>query len=773
MKVKNKSTKFCYIWKIPTNSGIICYILGDESKPGGRNKAYENGSKVSENKDLRKNNKLTSIQITKNSDISRDHNVHKIIKCDFPHLLKWDGKVNEGILHTQEGFYFKDQSDIAANDAKICEIVSKICTGEIDVYRRIEDWSLRPYQQAKVEECLYKLTIHDKVLLHAAMRGGKSPMSLETAICKCYKKILVITPFPSAIGTFRNYTHKHLRMKGYNFYENDEIPNKNDKQFVKLVSFQKDWTPEFIKLIGEYDLIIVDETHNTSASYRSIMEVLPKIKHTKELHLSGTPFNDVLSNRFTKDQTVSLDIIDLMKISKNHPELHIYPTILNVKDVCNMSELKKQLEIYGKDDYEFMQWLKNNQVFSLKNIFENKSACMIFLMYISINQRDLIKTQTPFYFDTKLTNIYNHIAAYIPSVKGLKIAYECLKLIVKMPASSFSGYSLLSLAKDDNGTIDFSNDYDLRASELENECNKFMDENDKTIILTCNRLTTGVTLEKLNTILNFKKIDSAELYFQIMFRIMTYYLGKNEVNMFNFDSEYSVKIFKEFAAVRQENENLLTEKDALEEIFSCINYYKVLSGKTFEFEKVDPVKGYELFRDMPLSRDPNAVINLTIDNFTTIEQNELLESGLTSNSKNSVDIHKGKGGNNKPPTNSNNNLVVSSNNKKQNKEDKKFKKALVAILAEIAWIIIENNIENVNDLLIPLNIPNIVITKNLKSLYVKMISIRKGHWQTYINDLNYKKTKNYLELVKNLPVLNDTDKTTPEELREKMIEKVY
>ena len=52
MKTK-KSTKFVYIWKIPTTDGIICYIIGDEKTIGGRDRIYENGSKTSENKQLK------------------------------------------------------------------------------------------------------------------------------------------------------------------------------------------------------------------------------------------------------------------------------------------------------------------------------------------------------------------------------------------------------------------------------------------------------------------------------------------------------------------------------------------------------------------------------------------------------------------------------------------------------------------------------------------------------------------------------------------------
>ena len=769
--MKNKNLqKYVYVQKICTDDAI-CYIIGDESRKGGRDRLYKNGCKFSENKQLAKNEKLTSIEI-KDFTISRDYDVHAILRKDFNNELIYDGNVDKGILHTKEAFYFKDKKE---HDDRICEIVSKICTGEIDAYRRVEDWELRGYQKDTIAKCLNILATHNKVLIHLAMRGGKSIIALETARLFIeenytkYKKILIITPFPSAIETFRNYTLKHIRMKGYNFYGNNEIPKNNDTQFVKLVSFQKDWTVKFAKSLGEYNIVIVDETHNTSASWRSMNEVLPKIKHKKEIHLSGTPFNDILSKRFNKDQIVQLDIIDLMKISRAYPEMQIYPENINVKDVCNMEELRKQLENYGKDDKEFMAWLNNNQMFSLKDIFENAVACMTFLKYISIDQRKCLNT--PFYIDTQTENKYNHIIAYIPSVLGVKTAYKCLEQLTKTSESMFFGFKVKSLSKDDSNN---NYDYDLKTLELEDKCNKFMDENEKTLILSCCRLTTGVTLNKLNTILNFKSISSAELFFQIMFRIMTYYPGKNEVNMFNYDSEYTIKIFKEFATVCQENINALTETDALREIFTCINYYAVLKGKSFEFEKVDPIKGYELFRKLPLSCSVNEVIKYQIDDFTDNEINILINSGFTSSDNNSSIVHKGKGGNSKLPNNNNHNSNTNNSNSDNKDNDKKLKKALTAILNEVAWIIIINEIKNVDELLKDCNIPEKVNIIDFKESYInKMIKAKKGHWQTYINDLNYKKDKNYLELVKNLPKLDDhTDRTTPEVLRSKMIGKV-
>lgn len=781
------SKKTIYTWRIPEPEKTL-YIVGEESFAGGRNDEYEKGCKISRNDSLGKNVKLLEIQPSKESGISRDWDVHAILK-DKPYndIIGWDGLCGEGILNTEEAFYVKNQSLTKAEQDKLfCEAVSTILTKNKNAYMRTDDWSLRDYQKMKVDEARAKLRNEDEILMHVGMRGGKSVMALETARLfglelvidaqkeKSICRVLVITPFPSAIETFKGYTIHHKRMDGFNFYGNSEVPKKGDKKFVKLVSFQKEWDETLLKGIGDVDVIIVDETHHTSNSKRST-EILKKIFHKKIIHLSGTPLNDIFSGRFREEQIVRLDFIDLMKISKEHPESKIYPGKLNVYDVFNKEELKTHLYEYAKDNKAFLEWLDANQTFNLESIFEDEFACETFLKYISIDNRDI--GIGAFYFDPKK---FKHIISYIPSVKGVKIAYKCLTELTKNPESKFYGYKVLPVNEVDD--IEDEDVLPTNASDMEKAINDFMDENDRTIVLTCNRFTTGVTLARLDTIFNFRSPRSAEWFFQVMFRIMTYLEGKDEVSMFNFDSEYTIQIFKELAASRITPDK--TEKEVLEDTFKCINYYKSLKGQQFEFGLVDVDEGYELFRKLPLSHSPSAVVKYPISELTQDERDALLNSDFTTvpNGK-SLNIHEAPGGDQSPDGNKSNGNAGKPNsqtNKKattdkaKEKEEAKLNEKIVCIGNNVAWMIVNNKIVRVDELLDEANIPPIVVNWNLASVYNKLIGCMRGKWQQYIDDLNYRlRNKNYLDVVKNLPALSKTDKTTPETIRKEIIDEIH
>ena len=222
------SKKTIYVWKIPEPEKIL-YIVGEESFAGGRNDEYEKGCKISRNDSLGKNVKLLEMHPAKESGISRDWDVHAILK-DKPYndIIGWDGPCGEGILNTEEAFYVKNQSLTEAEQDKLfCEAVSTILIKDKNAYMRTDDWSLRDYQQMKVDEARAKLRKEDEILMHVGMRGGKSVMALETARLfglelvidaqkeKSSCRVLVITPFPSAIETFKGYTIHHKRMDGF------------------------------------------------------------------------------------------------------------------------------------------------------------------------------------------------------------------------------------------------------------------------------------------------------------------------------------------------------------------------------------------------------------------------------------------------------------------------------------------------------------------------------------------------------------------------------
>lgn len=126
------------------------------------------------------------------------------------------------------------------------------------------------------------------MLIHLSTRGGKCFVSLKSAQKVTQSKnILILTPYPSAIGSFREIIEQHVDFKGYRLFSKDDLSANTKEHFlsqnnVYFLSFQllgditKEKVQDFVKNV-DINTIIVDETHSTSATLRSekLLELKP------------------------------------------------------------------------------------------------------------------------------------------------------------------------------------------------------------------------------------------------------------------------------------------------------------------------------------------------------------------------------------------------------------------------------------------------------------------------------------------------------------------
>ena len=108
-----------------------------------------------------------------------------------------------------------------------------------------------------------------------------------------------------------------------------------------------------------------------------------------------------------------------------------------------------------------------------------------------------------------------NIIAFFSTTKQASVAAKALKKYYNGKVALISGADA---------------DKDLSHAD-EDKINNIFNKNDSTIVLTCGKLTTGVTIPKLDTVWYFKKSSSAEQFVQILFRTMTPCEGKNSVSM--------------------------------------------------------------------------------------------------------------------------------------------------------------------------------------------------------------------------------------------------
>ena len=688
-----------------------------------------------------------------------DKPIHRLLRSMFT----WAGNKSENPLNTNEAYIIKSSDEIDRMIETITDIVKNQKIGPDFFRSRCENltYSPRSYQQDIINKAQNALSVKDRVLVNLSTRGGKSFVSLN--ICKNIigkikvANILILTPFPAAEGSFEEVANLHKDFKGWKYVrlssktKADEFCDKN----IIFCSYQFYDEGKAIcqKLIQDmfFDVIVLDECHNTSDSERT-KKLLKTLNYGKLLYMSGTPFNDIYSGYFTKDEVVTFDFIDFIKFAKAHPDQIKLPN-LHIKNVCNVKMLENELTAMCPDVF------KDADAFDFPTIFSNDQHAEAFFTWLfrPVKSNPLI-VNTKRWFDL---NNQKRIIAFFSTTAQVDVAKKALEKLLP-------NYKVLSVSGED---VDFN-------SVDEKTINKSFEENENTVILTCGKLTTGVTLPKLDTIWYFKNTSSAEQFVQILFRTMTPCDGKTDATMYCFDSEASLKVVKEYATVRLDEMSTNISKGendtyqtVINDILSCINF-TYLTDK-YQWVDEDPDDYFEKLHKLPYSHSVVAAFQ-NFNSFDGVEDlgtEELKEKDLT--------ITKAQGEATKGQCDRNNNLkkLFRESNRKpsddSNEEERtsnKVVKQLLKLLLNIDKKIFVNDfVKSYKDLekLMPKEL------KDYEANYKQLLEDNKARLNQMIEDIRYKESHGKVdELLQGLSFSNSTDMKTPEALLDKMFEKL-
>lgn len=743
--VKNVN-EWIYVWKVPVGKSFS-YIVGMEKSPGSRNDEYLNKS----NTTLTLKNKVLSLQATE--EFPTDHAIHAELKKIKE--IVWDGEKGFGKLKdTREAFSLKGISE-----TKFLEIISEMLTGNYDAYRRVKNFPLRPYQENLKNEVHKKFEHNRRVLLHLSTRGGKSFLSLKIAQNEGATNVLILSPFPSAKSSFIEIAETHKDFEGWKYTDGKDLKNDtsfNDLHNIVFCSFQmfddeKDKIKNLLSNV-KFDFIIIDEMHNTSDSFRS-SKILENFSNIKQLFISGTPFNDIESGSFTKDNTVELGFIDLMAEDKKSHQGG-FPNLM-VHNVSNVQTLDKIIRERNPE------LAKDTKTFDLQAIFDSQKAVESFFKW-AFYDNNILANENHWTDDINFSDD-KHILMFVPSVKGADFAKRSLEKIVEDKESSLHGFKILAASgmTDNNNEIDFS-----WMKNQEEKFNKFMEENKKTVIISCQKLTTGVTLPLLDTILLMRSCSSAEQFVQILFRTMTSAKNKKSASLYNFDYECTLKVLRKLVSIAKA-ENEVSQREAIKKLLSVVRLDKAIGDKNFDFEELKADEWLKELRDIPFSYiRENVFENLDVD----VNLNDLRDADLTLNKelgqRNVTEDKKTKKHGSSSNGLSEKAQIATATNDKFTESDKK---KLLAIVQHIDHEVIMNNIKSFDEL--RSHLPS-EIGESLRGTYEQLLDKNKTNVKDLIEDIWWKWDNDKLNLIENMSQYNNADKATPVELIEKMFNKL-
>lgn len=307
----------------------------------------------------------------------------------------------------------------------------------------------------------------------------------------------------------------------------------------------------------KWDLLIIDEAHEGVDTYKTDV-AFDKIQRKFTLHLSGTPFKAIASNKFRADQIFNWSYEDEQEAKANWdentqgsnpygklPRLNLYTYQLSH---MIQGQIQKGMDLSEDEHAEFAFDL--NEFFRAENEkFVHEKEVKNFLNMLAHNEKYPFSTP-------ELRKELAHTFWLMHRVESVK---AMAKLLKKDPV--FEHYEVVVAAGDGKLTAE---EEEAEATQ-DNEANKksfdkvmeAIRENDRTITLSVGQLTTGVTVKPWTAVLMLSNMKSPAEYMQAAFRAQNPYeytdpktkkrFQKQNAYVFDFAPERTLIIFDEFA----------------------------------------------------------------------------------------------------------------------------------------------------------------------------------------------------------------------------------
>ncbi|MBE7701206.1 DEAD/DEAH box helicase family protein [Oerskovia sp. Sa1BUA8] len=521
--------------------------------------------------------------MTEGGGTFRDSDFHAFLKqqgierefnpAAIPHRTEWHKFVDAPKTSEQYFFDFASKSFTAPRTASQ------------------DDYALRPEQRAAVEQTVKVFGDgSDTVLWNAKPRFGKTLTTYDLMRTMDVRRALIVTNRPAIANSwFDDYQRFIAHQTGYRFvsdspslagrnpmsreqwraYARDHIDS--DPRIIEFVSLQdlkgsQYFGGSFDKLKhiadAEWDLLVIDEAHEgidttkTDVAFNQITR-----RHT--LHLSGTPFKALASEKFLPNQIFNWTYEDEQTAKEQWaddtadnpyaqlPTLNLLTYQLSRMVTDRLAEGVALDDEAGNVDYTF----------DLAEFFSTKDNGYFVYEADVARFLDALTTQEKYPFSTpELREEIRHSFWLLNRVASAKALQRMLKAhpvfgdyTVTLAAGDGRPHGgaadELDEAADDAVTVGKSLDK-VRTAIAEAEA-----AGGKTITLSVGQLTTGVTVPEWTAVIMLSNLSSPALYMQAAFRAQnpcTFTRGdkawqKKNAYIFDFAPERTLTIFDAFA----------------------------------------------------------------------------------------------------------------------------------------------------------------------------------------------------------------------------------
>lgn len=500
------------------------FIIGDESKVGGRDHAYTHKGE--------ENGKTPDYEVYDRIELPlgmRDYDVIKFLKT-LSNDVEWDGEADEGKMRTREGFLLKKGHTIDEVDKKISNFLSG----------HLEFSGALTFKTKQQEECAKSIVRFSQ---------SEEAYFLVNAICRLGKTFAVLYSF--MYGNFKTAVFSSWKTESIRQFEKDYFRFFKDAFAVYSVEEFKKLKEDEIaeryivygtaQKLSKLDLPKVDALYFDEAHYGDTKNFHEKISSNarKIIYLSGTPQNLINSGVFNESNSYEFTLNDAWRFVKEgiweEGKDCLLPRVFT-PDI--KSKIERLLECDEQARASLLKRIENGISFSAlfeidKNgSFVRQQEAELFIKAACDGIMDGLK---PYSEDHK-EKLLNWII-FLPN--GIKMIEKVYELFVK----NFGCLANVYCSTGDNlfNGKKYSND------NLYNIINSRMDENSPNyengkynIILTYQRFGVGSTFENLQAVMFMNDSDNICSFIQNMMRGSTLNGKKKWFPVFEFNEQRAV-----------------------------------------------------------------------------------------------------------------------------------------------------------------------------------------------------------------------------------------
>ena len=528
--------------------------------------------------------------------VFQDHEVRKVLERSGIQHKYFDQE------HKANEWFYTDLETVkkaiaAVKEGRTSLSASEISTGKSPIILRKEQREAIDFAKRKFN----KKHSSNKVLWNAKMRFGKTLSALQLVKECDIRRTLILTHRPVVDkGWFEDYEKIFYdrpefdygsKQNGSTLKEMEKLATETGtSSYIYFASIQDMRGSE---LVGgnfaknedvfsiDWDLIIIDEAHEGTKTElgKAVLSKCSKT-HTKELHLSGTPFN--LMDDFKDDEIYTWDYVMEQKAKADWDILHQgdpNPYACLPRMNIFTYDLGKLYPEYADADiaFNFREFFRVDE----QGDFIHETNVMQFLDLIT---KEDAESNYPFSKQEYREN-FRHSLWMIPGVKEAK---ALSKLLQQHPV--FGCYEIVNVAGVGDEEVDSTDALKAVEKAMTNH-----PESTYTITLSCGRLTTGVSVRPWTAcfMLSGSYNTAASSYMQTIFRVQTpaTIAGKvkEECFVFDFAPDRTLKVIAESVKIsRKAGETTGSDRQTLGEFinFCPIIGFEGSAMKAYDTEKM-------------------------------------------------------------------------------------------------------------------------------------------------------------------------------------------